>query len=121
MMRLSAIALWTHGRVMGADVDVTGIAIDTRKLAPGNLFVAFKGDHVDGHDYLAQASARGASAALVSRKIDSELPQVLVNDVELALGDLASAVRAQRNARVIGITGSNGKTTVKTLTASILS
>ena len=121
MMRLSAIALWTHGRVMGADIDVTGVAIDTRKLAPGDLFVAFKGDHVDGHDYLAQAAARGASAALVSRKIDSELPQVLVNDVELALGDLASAVRAQRNARVIGITGSNGKTTVKTLTASILS
>jgi len=121
MMRLSAIAMWTHGRVTGADVEVTGVAIDTRKLAPGDLFVAFKGDHVDGHDYLAQAAARGASAALVSRKVDSELPQVLVANVELALGDLASAVRAQRNARVIGITGSNGKTTVKTLAASILS
>ena len=131
MMRLSAIAMWTHGRLLradavgtevsGADVEVTGVAIDTRKLQPGDLFVAFKGEHVDGHDYLAQAAARGASAALVSRKIDSRLPQVLVDDVELALGDLASAVRAQRNARVIGITGSNGKTTVKTLTASILS
>ena len=121
MMRLSAIAMWTHGRLLGDDAAVGGVAIDTRKLKAGDLFAAFKGEHVDGHDYLAQASAAGAAGALVSRKLDSPLPQVLVDDVEAALGDLASAVRAQRHARVIGITGSNGKTTVKTLVASILS
>lgn len=121
MMRLSAIAMWTHGRLLGDDAAVGGVAIDTRKLKAGDLFAAFKGEHVDGHDYLAQAAAAGASGALVSRKLDSPLPQVLVDDVEAALGDLASAVRAQRHARVIGITGSNGKTTVKTLVASILS
>jgi UDP-N-acetylmuramoyl-tripeptide--D-alanyl-D-alanine ligase len=121
MMRLSAIALWTHGRMLGADADVTGVTIDSRKVKAGDLFVAFKGEHVDGHEYLADAKARGAAAALVARKVDIDLPQVLVDDVEIALGDLASAVRAQHNARVIGITGSNGKTTVKTLTAAILS
>ncbi|OOG66235.1 UDP-N-acetylmuramoyl-tripeptide--D-alanyl-D-alanine ligase [Rhodanobacter sp. B04] len=121
MMPLSAIAVWTRGQLFGSDVEVTGVAIDTRKLKPGDLFAAFKGERVDGHDYLAQAAANGAVAALVERKVDSELPQVLVDNVELALGDLASAVRAQRSARVIGITGSNGKTTVKTLTAAILS
>jgi len=121
MMRLSAIAMWTHGRLLGDDAAVGGVAIDTRKLKAGDLFAAFKGEHVDGHDYLAQAAAAGASGALVSRKLDSPLPQVLVDDVEAALGDFASAVRAQRHARVIGITGSNGKTTVKTLVASILS
>ena len=121
MMQLSTIALWTRGRLLGEDTEVSGVAIDTRKLEPGNLFAAFKGERVDGHDYLAAAVSRGAAAALVTHKIDSPLPQVLVEDVELALGDLASAVRAQRHARVIGITGSNGKTTVKTLTASILS
>jgi len=121
MMRLSAIALWTHGRLLGADADVDGIAIDTRKLEPGNLFATFKGERVDGHDYLAEAAKRGAAAALVTRKVDIALPQVLVADMEAALGDLASAVRAQRHARVIGITGSNGKTTVKTLAAAILS
>jgi UDP-N-acetylmuramoyl-tripeptide--D-alanyl-D-alanine ligase len=121
MMQLSAIAMWTHGRLLGDDAAVGGVAIDTRKLKAGDLFAAFKGEHVDGHDYLAQAAAAGAAGALVSRKVDSPLPQVLVDDVEAALGDLASAVRAQRHARVIGITGSNGKTTVKTLTASILS
>jgi len=121
MMRLSAIALWTRGRLLGSDVDVTGVAIDTRKLRSGDLFVAIKGERVDGHDFLADAKAKGAIAALVTRKVDFDLPQVLVDDTELALGDLASAVRAQSNVRVIGITGSNGKTTVKTLTASILS
>ena len=94
MMRLSAIALWTRGRLLGEDVDVTGVAIDTRKLQPGDLFVAIKGERVDGHDFLADAKARGAIAALVTRKVDFDLPQVLVDDTELALGDLASAVRA---------------------------
>jgi UDP-N-acetylmuramoyl-tripeptide--D-alanyl-D-alanine ligase len=121
MMRLSAIALWTRGRLLGTDMDITGVAIDTRKLQPGDLFVAVKGERVDGHDFLGEAMARGAVAALVTRKVESTLPQVLVDDTMLALGDLASAVRAQSDVRVIGITGSNGKTTVKTLTASILS
>jgi UDP-N-acetylmuramoyl-tripeptide--D-alanyl-D-alanine ligase len=121
MMSLSAIAVWTHGRLLGGDAEITGVAIDTRKLQPGDLFVAIRGERADGHDYLDEAAARGAVAALVTRKVDSELPQVLVNDTELALGDLASAVRAQRDVRVVGITGSNGKTTVKTLVASILS
>jgi UDP-N-acetylmuramoyl-tripeptide--D-alanyl-D-alanine ligase len=126
MMRLGAIAMWTHGRLADsdaelADTEITGVAIDTRKLQPGELFVAIKGERVDGHDYLAEAAARGAIAALVTRKVDSALPQVLVDDTALALGDLASAVRAQRDVRVVGITGSSGKTTVKTLVASILS
>ena len=126
MMRLGTIAIWTHGRMVGTDAaleqaEITGVAIDTRKLKPGNLFVAIKGEHVDGHDYLDAAAARGAIAALVTRHVDNALPQLLVDDAEVALGDLASAVRAQRNVRVVGITGSNGKTTVKTLVASILS
>jgi UDP-N-acetylmuramoyl-tripeptide--D-alanyl-D-alanine ligase len=121
MMPLSTIALWTHGRQIGGDADVIGVAIDTRRVQPGDLFVALKGEHVDGHDFLADAAARGAVAALVTRQVDSELPQVLVDDASLALGDLASAARARQNVRVVGITGSNGKTTVKTLVASILS
>ncbi|CAM5349996.1 UDP-N-acetylmuramoyl-tripeptide--D-alanyl-D-alanine ligase [Rhodanobacter lindaniclasticus] len=126
MMRLGAIAMWLHGRLLGGDAaleqaEITGVAIDTRALRPGELFVAIKGEHVDGHDYLDEALARGAVAALVTHAVDSALPQLRVDDVEVALGDLASAVRAQRDVRVVGITGSNGKTTVKTLVASILS
>ncbi|MEO7067795.1 MAG: UDP-N-acetylmuramoyl-tripeptide--D-alanyl-D-alanine ligase [Rhodanobacter sp.] len=121
MMALSAVAMWTGGQLYGADVEVTGVQLDTRQVHPGDLFVAIKGERVDGHDYLAAAAERGAVAALVTRKVEHDLPQVLVSDATFALGDLASAVRAQRNVRAVGITGSNGKTTVKTLLASILS
>ncbi|HJU27032.1 MAG TPA: UDP-N-acetylmuramoyl-tripeptide--D-alanyl-D-alanine ligase [Rhodanobacteraceae bacterium] len=119
-LRLSEIALWTHGGLHGADAQARGVSTDTRKLAPGELFVAIEGERHDGHEHLAQAVERGAAGAMVMRRIDVGLPQVVVADTVLALGDLASAVRAQRRARVAGITGSNGKTTVKTLAASIL-
>lgn len=126
MMPVSAIATWTRGRLIdtGAkrgDITITGAVIDTRVLQPGNLFVAIRGERVDGHDFGPQAVAAGAAAALVERRLDIDLPQVLVNNTQLALGDLASAVRAQRHARMVGITGSNGKTTVKSLVAAILS
>ena len=119
-LRLSEVALWTHGALHGADADVHGVGTDTRKLGTGELFVALRGEHQDGHDHLAQARERGAAGALVSRRVAVDLPQVVVSDTLLALGDLASAVRAQRRTRVVGITGSNGKTSVKTLATSIL-
>jgi UDP-N-acetylmuramoyl-tripeptide--D-alanyl-D-alanine ligase len=71
MMRATMIALWTHGQLMGADIDVGGVSIDTRKIKPGDLFVAIKGERVDGHDFVAQAAASGAAAALVTRKVNA--------------------------------------------------
>ena len=88
MMSLGKIALWTRGHLTGDDVDVSGFAIDSRRVQAGELFVAIVGEHVDGHDYLADAQARGAVAALVTRQIESDFPQVLVTDATLALGDL---------------------------------
>jgi UDP-N-acetylmuramoyl-tripeptide--D-alanyl-D-alanine ligase len=125
-LRLTDVALWTKGALHGADVAssgaaVTGIFTDTRKPVAGGLFVALKGENFDAHDFVAQAKYGGAASALVARPVAVDLPQIVVADTLLALGDLASAVRAQRRARVAGITGSNGKTTVKTLLASILS
>lgn len=119
-LRLSEIAVWTHGRLLGADAPVHGVTTDTRTVLAGDLFVALKGERVDAHDFLAAARDAGAVAALVARKVDVELPQIVVADTERALGDLAAAMRAGSAARVVGITGSNGKTTVKTLTAAIL-
>jgi UDP-N-acetylmuramoyl-tripeptide--D-alanyl-D-alanine ligase len=119
-LKLSDIALWTHASLRGADIVVRGVFIDSRAPQPGALFVAIHGEHFDGHDYVAAARQAGAAAALVARPVAVDLPQVIVADTTLALGDLASAVRASRRARVIGITGSNGKTTVKSLLASIL-
>ncbi|HET7557654.1 MAG TPA: UDP-N-acetylmuramoyl-tripeptide--D-alanyl-D-alanine ligase [Rhodanobacteraceae bacterium] len=119
-LRLSEVALWTRGTLHGADAPVRGVSTDSRKVGVDELFVALKGEYHDGHEHLAQAAERGASGAMVMRRVNGDLPQVVVADTLLALGDLASAVRAKRRARVVGITGSNGKTTVKTLAASIL-
>ncbi|MEP6483595.1 MAG: UDP-N-acetylmuramoyl-tripeptide--D-alanyl-D-alanine ligase [Rudaea sp.] len=119
-LSLSRIAMWTKGHLHGNDVDVRGVFTDTRAPKVGAMFVALKGDNFDAHDFVAQAKQAGAAAALVARAVPVDIPQVIVDDTMIALGDLASAIRAQRRARVIGITGSNGKTTVKTLLASIL-
>lgn len=121
ILRLSEIALWTRGGMQGKDLMVRGVATDTREAMPGALFVALKGENFDGHDFIGKAKEAGAIAALVERPLASDLPQVIVADTLLALGDLASHARAQHRARVVGITGSNGKTTVKTLVAAILS
>jgi UDP-N-acetylmuramoyl-tripeptide--D-alanyl-D-alanine ligase len=120
-LTLAEIAIWTRGSVHGdAQVCIERVATDTREAMPAALFVALRGDRFDAHEFLAAAKEAGAVAALVSRRVKVDLPQVIVSDTLLALGDLASAIRAQRSAQVIGITGSNGKTTVKTLVASIL-
>lgn len=118
---LADVARWTNGRLHGADVRVEGVAIDSRNAMPGALFVALKGERHDAHDFAADARKNGAVALLVERELAIELPQVIVADAQVALGELARAVRWRSGARVIGITGSNGKTTVKTLLASILS
>lgn len=93
----------------------TGVSIDTRTIAPGDLFVALQADR-DGHDFVAQALARGAAAALVSRIPDgvaSDAPLLVVPDVLVALEDLGRAGRARMTGRVIAITGSVGKTSTK--------
>jgi len=119
-LRLTDIASWVGGRLLGSGVFVESVSTDSRSLTPGALFVALKGERYDAHDFIETARERGASAALVERELAIDMPQIVVADTLAALGDLARAVRSQRSARVIGITGSNGKTTVKTLTASIL-
>jgi UDP-N-acetylmuramoyl-tripeptide--D-alanyl-D-alanine ligase len=117
---LSEAAAWCHARLRGADVEIGSVATDTRKEMRGALFVALKGENFDAHDFVLKAAEQGAVALLVSRAVDSMLPQLLCADTQVALGDLARGLAQGRTATVIGLTGSNGKTTVKTLTRSIL-
>ncbi|HJR12377.1 MAG TPA: UDP-N-acetylmuramoyl-tripeptide--D-alanyl-D-alanine ligase [Rhodanobacteraceae bacterium] len=119
-LRLKEIAVWTRGVLQGGDASVSGVSTDSRTIKPGEVFVALIGETHDGHDHVAAAADRGASGAIVSRRVDTDVAQIVVADTLHALGDLASAVRAQRDVTVIGITGSNGKTSVKTLAARIL-
>ncbi|MFC5577194.1 UDP-N-acetylmuramoyl-tripeptide--D-alanyl-D-alanine ligase [Lysobacter niabensis] len=126
---LSDVARMTGGRLHGNDVVIDAIATDTRALLVGgrSLFVALKGERFDGHDHVAAAAEGGVAAALVSHLVDASipsgtLPQVVVADTQRALADFAAAVQRDRTGtRVVGITGSNGKTSVKTLTMAILS
>ncbi len=120
LMRLSEAARLLDGRLIGADASFASVGTDSRSLREGDLFIALRGPHFDAHDYVAEAGARGAVAALVGRACDADLPQLVVADTRLALGRLAALWRERHNIPVIGVTGSNGKTTVKEMLASIL-
>jgi UDP-N-acetylmuramoyl-tripeptide--D-alanyl-D-alanine ligase len=102
------------------DLPFKGISTDTRTLQPGNLFIALEGENHDGHLFIEEAQSKGAVAALVMRKATSSLPQTVVVDTVKALGLLATAWRKQFDLPMVGLTGSNGKTTLKNLVASIL-
>jgi UDP-N-acetylmuramoyl-tripeptide--D-alanyl-D-alanine ligase len=121
-MRLSAAAAAVSGRTSGGDPEFNGVSTDTRTLRPGDLFVALRGERFDGHGFLGQAKASGAVAAMVDRKYSGEFPMpvLVVEDSRLALGTLARDWRARFSPRLIAVAGSNGKTTVKEMLASIL-
>ncbi len=119
-MRLSQAAEIINAKRIGQDVLFSAISKDTRTIRDGDLYVAIKGENFDGHDFVAQAASSGAAAALVSKAQALELPQLEVSDTRLALGGLAAGWRRQFAGKVIGITGSNGKTTVKEMCRSIL-
>ncbi|KFC07693.1 UDP-N-acetylmuramoylalanyl-D-glutamyl-2,6-diaminopimelate--D-alanyl-D-alanine ligase [Trabulsiella guamensis ATCC 49490] len=110
-----------RGELHGQDLTIDAVTTDTRQLTAGCLFVALKGERFDAHDFADQAKAGGAGALLVSRKLDCELPQVVVKDTRLAFGELGAWVRQNVPARVVALTGSSGKTSVKEMTAAILS
>jgi UDP-N-acetylmuramoyl-tripeptide--D-alanyl-D-alanine ligase len=108
------------GRILGRDTAFDGVSTDSRKPLPGRLFVALRGERFDGHDYLAQAAAQGAAAALVDHAVEAGIPLWVVDDTRLALGRLAAAWRDKLPGRLIAITGSNGKTTCKEMVAALL-
>src|SRR5690606_17634731 len=116
---LSLIAHWAGGELHGQDVAVDAIAHDTRALSSGSLYLALRGERFDGHDFAADALARGAVALLVERLLDLDAPQVLVESSELALARIAAGMQRGRDAKVGAITGSNGKTSVKTPVLSL--
>ena len=112
------MTLWTSaeiaaatGGTASADFAVTGIAFDSREVGPGDLFVAMKGEATDGHRFLDQAFAQGAAGAIVSAATDH--PHVLVADGFAALQALGHASRARTTAKIVGVTGSVGKTSAK--------
>lgn len=120
-MKASEIASVIQGTLHGDDVTVTEAAvINSAEAKPGSLFLAIKGERVDGHDYVADAHSHGAVLTLSTKEVDG--PHIVVTDVVVALGKLAQYVRSNLlNLIVIGITGSQGKTTTKELLTAVLS
>jgi len=119
-MSLSLLAHALKATHHGRDAVFTGVSTDTRALAKGDLFVALTGPHFDGHHFLSEAIAAGAAGALLGRTLDTPLPYVQVADTRRALGRFAAYWRRQFRIPVVGVTGSNGKTTVKEMIAAIL-
>jgi len=124
-MHLSQAANVLHASLYGDDVLFTSVSKDSRNLHRGDLYIALKGEHFDGHKFIEQAEKAGAVAALVSEKQHTELPQLCVSDTRMALGQLAAYWTQQWHRAdahmLVGITGSNGKTTVKEMCRSVFS
>lgn len=119
-LHLSEIAACLGCPAPASEAVVETIATDSRKVHHGTLFAALPGNHVDGHDFASSAANLGASALLLSRPVECQVPQLVVDDVLLALGKIAALLRSRLDPVVVGITGSNGKTTVKEMVAGIL-
>ncbi len=123
---MSMLTLQQTAKVLDAElvgegqVSFDAVVTDSRKIAAGDLFVALQGPNFDGHKFVTSVAEQGAVAVLVSRQIETDLPQLIVADTRLALGGLAAAWRSKFQGKVIGVTGSNGKTTVKEMLACIL-
>jgi UDP-N-acetylmuramoyl-L-alanyl-D-glutamate--2,6-diaminopimelate ligase len=119
---LSAIASATGGELHGPDVDVTDVTHDSRDVPAGALFVAVMGERADGHDHAANAVESGAAAVMVERLLDIDVPQLLVADTRRAMAVAAATCwgRPSDHLAVVGVTGTNGKTTVVTLVDAIV-
>jgi UDP-N-acetylmuramoyl-tripeptide--D-alanyl-D-alanine ligase len=120
-LHLSELLLPLDAQLCGSDAAFDGVSIDSRSVTAGQLFVALTGPNFDGHDYLAEVASKGAVAALVEREVAGvNVPQLVVRDARLALGQLAALNRQAYQGPLAAVTGSSGKTTVKELLASIL-
>ena len=119
--RLTDLIEPLSAKLINADATFSSVSTDSRSIMPGQLFIALTGPRFDGHAYLADVATKGAVAALVERHVpDVSLPQLVVADSRIALGQLGALNRAAFTGPVAAITGSSGKTSVKELLASIL-
>ncbi len=118
-LRLSEVAAMLGQPLVGEDVWVDSVSTDTRKVAGNELFFALNGPRFDAHSVLEQPGVPSYAGLVVSRPVSHKAPQIIVPDTRIALGRLAAAWRNQFQGRVVGLTGSNGKTTVKEMIASI--
>jgi UDP-N-acetylmuramoyl-tripeptide--D-alanyl-D-alanine ligase len=118
---LSEIKSWLSGAYLTADAAFSGISTNSKTVQPGNLFIALRGERFDAHDFIGDVAAAGAAAVLVERSPKNvNIPAIVVADTRVALQELGQGWRRKFSFPVVGVTGSNGKTTVKEMIAAIL-
>jgi UDP-N-acetylmuramoyl-tripeptide--D-alanyl-D-alanine ligase len=120
-LNLTEIARHLLAQLIGNDVAISVVSIDTRTLQIGDLYIAINGKNFDGHDFILKAELAGAAALMVDHLVDTDLPQIIVADTRIGLAELARLWRQKSQAQIVAVTGSNGKTTVKEMLAAILS
>jgi UDP-N-acetylmuramoyl-tripeptide--D-alanyl-D-alanine ligase len=118
--RLSELARAVEGRLVGEDRDVATVVTDSREASPGSLFIALRGDRTDGSLFVEDAFARGAAGVLATEGVSASGSAVFVESTNRALLMLAAAERDRSQATVVAVTGANGKTSAKDLTAAVL-
>ena len=121
MINLSALAQKLDGELMGGDIAFSQLSTDSRTLSHGDMYLALNGDRFDGNDFVVEAITKGASGAIVSKELDIDCPMLRVPDTHAALGEIAKLNRQRSSAKVIALTGSQGKTTVKEMIHRMLS
>ena len=120
-VRLSSIAQHLGASGSTPDISITGMALDSRKVVDGDLFVAIEGAQRDGHEFVETARENGAAAALITRNIATDMPVLQVKNTLEASAEIGRYARQSFTGTVVGITGSAGKTTAKTLLSAVLS
>ena len=119
-LTLATIASVTSGELIGENITIHSISTDSRALQPKQVFLALKGPNFDGHRFIEQAVACGCYAVIVDKRQTIDIPQIVVDDTRIALGQIGAWVKQQVAPKTVAITGSSGKTTVKEMVAAIL-
>tara|TARA_Y100001970_G_scaffold122166_1_gene151423 strand:- start:9027 stop:10364 length:1338 start_codon:yes stop_codon:yes gene_type:complete len=120
-MELEDLAIISNGSLYGDSLEVSEFSIDTRSIKKGEVYIAIEGEYLDGHDFIREAEKSQAKALIVSRVVNSDLPFIVVKNTLDFIQDIAVHNRASFNGNVIGITGTNGKTTSKQILSKLLS
>ena len=119
-MFLKDLAQISKGTLLGESLHVNDFSIDSRSIKKGQLYIALKGDNFDGHDFVEEALKKGASAVVISKDLKGDFPRIVVKDTKEFINSIAANNRKEFKGKVIGITGTNGKTSSKQILSNLL-
>ena len=119
-MDLNKLAEISQGRLLGSSIPVDSYSIDTRTIKSKEIYIALEGENYDGHEFISEAAIKGAAAAVVSKSIEVDIPHIIVDSTHEFMKNIADYNRSKFNGKVIGITGTNGKTSTKQIVSNLL-